>query len=69
MSRYIGFIQSLRRNERNVVNYLLSKVQNDLETNTGRNIRFILNAAEEENIFAIDKKKFLYDHKFAASFC
>ena len=63
-SKYVDFIQSIRKCVKLPVIYLLEKVYNDQTTMTGQNIRFILNKTNYEDIFKIDLKKFKKETKF-----
>ena len=63
-SRYIGFIQSIRRCNKRAVIYLLEKVLGDLTTMTGQNVRHLLDEAEEFDIFKINKSEFKRTFKF-----
>ena len=63
-TRYVGFIQSIRKSNKMAVVYLLEKVVNDLNTMTGQNVRHILDESQERNIFSINKAEFKKKHKF-----
>lgn len=63
-SRYIGFIQSIRKCKKKAAIYLLEKVLCDLNTMTGQNIRHILDEAHEVDIFKINLAKFKRKFKF-----
>ena len=53
VSRYIKFIQSIKKSPKYPVQFLLEKVMNNVNTLTSRNIRFILDKVNKENIFDV----------------
>ena len=50
ISRYIKFIQTLKKSPKIAVQYLIEKVSRSCNTLTGRNIRFILDKLNIEDI-------------------
>ena len=64
-SRYIKFVQSMRKSSKVAVQCLIQLVSKDTQTNTGRNIRYILNKTGESDIFAVNAQKLKCDYKFA----
>ena len=53
VSRYIKFIQSIKKSPKYPVQFLLEKVMNNVNTLKSRNIRFILDKVNKENIFDV----------------
>ena len=64
-SRYVKFVQSMRKSSKFAVQCLIQLVSKDTQTNTGRNIRYILNKTGESDIFAVNAQKLKRDYKFA----
>ena len=62
--RYITFIQSLRKNPRPAVIYLLEKVQNNLNTVTSRNIRNVLTETGFDDILYIKINEIKRNYRF-----
>ena len=65
-SRYSRFIQSLRKSSKVAVQFLAEIVYQDTRTNTGRNVRHILNKTNKSDIFTIDCQKLKNTYKFAS---
>ena len=63
-TRYIGFIQSIRKSNKMAVIYLLEKVVQDLNTMTGQNVRHILEQTQETDIFKINRNQLKGTFKF-----
>jgi hypothetical protein len=61
-SRYVKFVQSMRKSSKVAVPCLSQLVSKDTQTNTGRNI---LNKTGESDIFAVSSQKLKHDYKFA----
>merc|ERR1712105_576251 len=61
---YIKFLQSLRKSPKLVVQYLLQKVLSNSNTLTSKNVKFVLDNTDENDIFEIKpdcfKKKFKF---------
>lgn len=55
VSRYVSFMQSTKRSPKFTVQLLLQMVQNDMETVTGKNVRYILTELDQSDIFKIPK--------------
>ena len=53
LARYVKFIQSISKSSKLAVRYLLQKVMNNYNTQTGNNIRFILNKVGAEDIMKV----------------
>ena len=64
-SRYVKFVQSMRRSSKVAVQCLIQLVSKDTLTNTGRNIRYILNKTGESDIFAVSPQMLKKNYKFA----
>ena len=64
-SRYVKFVQSMRKSSKVAVQCLIELVSKDTQTNTGRNIRYIMNMTGESDIFAVSAHKLKRDYKFA----
>ena len=62
--KYVKFIQSLQRTTKTPVQYLLQKVAGNVDTVTGKNVRFILDLTKQEDIFLIKPKSLKNDLKF-----
>ena len=64
ISRYVKFIQSMKKSPKIAVQFLVQKVANNCNTLTGRNVRFVCDKIGIENIFDINpnnvKKKFKF---------
>ena len=64
ISRYVKFIQSMKKSPKIAVQFLVQKVANNCNTLTGRNVRFVCDKIGVENIFDINpnnvKKKFKF---------
>lgn len=64
MTRFINFIQSIEKGHKSAPLYLLEKIRDDTMTVTGRNIKYICEELEEENISNINinsvKKSFQF---------
>ena len=67
-SRYVKFVQSMRKSSKVAVQCLIQLVSKDTQTNTGRNIRYILNKTGESDISAVNTQKLKRDYKFAPIF-
>ena len=65
-SRYIGFIQSLRKSSKVAVKFLVEQIHQDTRTITGRNIRYILNKTNGVDIFSMNSQNLKHEHKFAS---
>ena len=63
-SRYVNFIQSIRKCTKLPVIYLLEKVCRDQNTMTGQNIRQVLDLTEKSDIFKINIKCLKKEFKF-----
>ena len=55
----------MRKSSKFAVQCLIQLVSKDTQTNTGRNIRYILNKTGESDIFAVNAQKLKRDYKFA----
>ena len=65
-SRYVGFIQSLRKSSKVAVKFLVEQIHQDTRTITGRNIRYILNKTNGTDIFSMNRQNLKHEHKFAS---
>ena len=63
-TRYINFLQSIRKSNKLGVIYLLEKVHLDLDTMTGQNIRHILDQINEKEIFKVKSRELKRKFKF-----
>ena len=54
MCRYVKFIKSIKKSTKLAVQFLFKKVKNNVNTVTGKNIAFVLNATAYDNIEEID---------------
>ena len=64
ITRYISFVQSLRKSTRPSVIYLLEKVMQNVNTVTGRNVRHVLDETGNSDIFSIKIDDVKKCHKF-----
>ena len=64
ITRYISFVQSLRKSTRPSVIYLLVKVRQNVNSVTGRNIRHVLDVTGNKDIFSIKTDDVKKVHKF-----
>ena len=55
ISRYVKFIQSMKKSPKIAVQFLVQKVANNCNTLTGRNVRFVCDKIGVENIFDIGR--------------
>ena len=53
LARYVKFIQSISKSPKLPVQHLLQKVKNNYNTQTGNNIRFILDKVGAEDIMTV----------------
>ena len=65
ITRYIKFIQSIQKSPKLPAQLLLEEVIRNVNTVTGRNVRFILDLLHKEDIFAIKP----YEIKNKVKFC
>ena len=65
ITRFIQFIHSIDKGKKSAPLYLLEKVQNNLDTITGRNMMYILDELEEDNFYKINIKKVKKNFKFS----
>ena len=65
MSRYVSFIQSAKRSAKLVVQQLLQMTKDNVETVTGKNIRYILTELDQSDIFKVNKISIKKKFKFA----
>ena len=65
VSRYVSFVQSVKKSPKLTVQLLLQMSKDNLETVTGRNIRYILTELNQEDIFKIKKSYIKKNLKFA----
>ena len=63
-SRYVSFLNSIRKSSKLPVIYLLEKVHLDQNTMTGQNVRHILTQIEENDIFKVKPKQLKKSFKF-----
>ena len=64
VTRYITFLQSMRRTNKLAVLYLLEKVYLDQNTLTGRNVRYVQDQINEKSIFNVKSKTVKQKYKF-----
>ena len=64
-SRFASFIQSLLRSEKAPVLLLLFKVCDNVNTITGKNIRYILTETKNKDIFQLNLKKLKREYRFS----
>ena len=64
-SRFISFLQSIKRHSKFPVQYLLCLVKDDAMSNTGLNVKLILNDVDDTDILKIDTTKFKKNYCFA----
>ena len=62
-SRYVGFIQSLRKSSKEAVKFLVEQIHQDTRTITGTNIRHILNKTNGADIFSMNSQNLKHEHK------
>ena len=65
--RFTNFIQSIKKSRKSAVQYLYQKVKNNLNTVTGRNIRFVVEASGCESIENIKTSELKRKLKFCES--
>ena len=65
--RFINFIQSIKKSPKSAVQYLYQKVKNNLNTVTGRNIRFVVEASGCKSIEKIKTSELKRKLKFCES--
>ena len=53
LARYVKFLQSILKSPKVAVRYLLMKVMNNCNTQTGKNIRFILDKVGAQDIMNV----------------
>ena len=53
LARYVKFVQSISKSSKLAIRYLLQKVKNNYNTQTGNNIRFILDKVGAEDIMTV----------------
>ena len=63
--RYIKFIQSIQKSPKLPAQLLLQQIIRNVNTVTGKNVRFILDLTNKEDIFAIKP----YEIKSKVKFC
>ena len=63
-SRYVNFLQSIRKSGKLAAIYLLEKSHTDLTTMTGQNVRHILDKTGEGNIFSMKAQQIKREYKF-----
>ena len=63
-SRYVNFLQSVRKCNKLPVMYLLEKVRMDMNTLTGCNIRHVLNETGNQDLFKIKVGQLKKEFKF-----
>ena len=64
ITRYIKFIQSLKKSPKMAVQFLVEKVLRNCNTLTGQNVRFVLDKTGTEDIFKVDVTKVRNDLEF-----
>ena len=55
ISRYVSFVQSAKKSIKLCVQLLLQTIKDDVQTITGKNIRYILDELGQEDIFNVKK--------------
>lgn len=65
LSRFTSFVQSLLKSTKPVVLLLLLKVCQNVNTVTGRNIRYILAETKNQDIFKLNVKKIKQEFRFS----
>ena len=63
--RYISFINSAKKSPKLIVQQILQIVKDDVETITGKNIRYILTELDQQDIFLVKKGTVKNEYKFA----
>ena len=64
IARYVKFIQSIQKSPKIAVQFLLQKVLKNCNTLTGKNIRYVLEQTDTENIFDANPKTIKKELKF-----
>ena len=64
ITRYIKFIQSLKKSPKIAVQFLVEKVLRNCNTLTGQNVRFVLDKTGTEDIFKVNVTKVRNDLEF-----
>ena len=64
ISRYVKFLQSARKSTKIAVQYLLEKVVRNLNTITGKNVRFVLDKTGGQDIFKVNPLNIKKNLKF-----
>ena len=64
MCRYVKFLTSIKRSIKLAVQFLFQKVRNNVNTATGKNIAYVLNATDYDNLGEIDINEFMKKVKF-----
>ena len=54
ISRYVKFLQSVKKSPKIAVQYLLQKVQTNCNTLTGKNVRLVLDLIGAQDIFKVN---------------
>ena len=64
ITRYVKFIQSIRKSPKIAVQFLLQKVLKNCSTLTGKNVRYVLEQTDSENIFDVSPNAIKKEFKF-----
>ena len=65
LTRYVKFIKFIKKSPKMAVQFLLEKVSRNCNTLTGKNIRFVLDKLNVEDIFQVNPDRVKTDFKFA----
>ena len=65
LSRYVKFIKSIKKSPKLAVQYLVEKVSRNCNTLTGRNIRYVLDKLNAEDIFKVNPDSVKTEFQFA----